>query len=137
MIFPGKVSNCNRMELRLVTIGNVKQIEITGKFDIESTEEFESIFSKQIEAGPALIAIEMSKLDYIDSSGIGCLIKSLNAIKNKKGKLVLVGMKPMIHNVFKLAKLDMFFEIISPLDFKTKYANDDDDSDIDELLKKS
>jgi len=124
------------MELRLVNVGNVKQIEITGKFDIESTEEFESIFNKQVESSPPVIAVEMSKLDYIDSSGIGSLIKSLNHLKNKKGKLVLVGMKPMIQNVFKLAKLDMFFEILSPSDFKAKYVKDDDDSDIDELLKK-
>ncbi len=125
------------MELRLNSLGKIKQIEITGKFDIESTEEFESLFNKQVEGSPALISIDMSKLDYIDSSGIGSLIKSLNNLKNKKGKLVLVGMKPMIHNVFKLAKLDMFFEILSPLDFKAKYLKDDDDSDIDELIRKS
>lgn len=125
------------MELRLNTIGKIKQIEITGKFDIESTEEFESLFNKQVEGNPELIAIDMGKLDYIDSSGIGSLIKSLNNLKNKKGKLVLVGMKPMIQNVFKLAKLDMFFEILSPIDFKSKYLKDDDDSDIDELLRKS
>ncbi len=125
------------MELRLNSLGKIKQIEITGKFDIESTEEFESLFNKQVEGSPALISIDMSKLDYIDSSGIGSLIKSLNNLKNKKGKLVLVGMKPMIHNVFKLAKLDMFFEILSPPDFKAKYLKDDDDSDIDELIRKS
>ncbi|TGN20057.1 STAS domain-containing protein [Leptospira idonii] len=125
------------MELKLNTAGKVKSIEIAGKFDIESTEEFESIFSKVIEPNPPLVAIEMSRLDYIDSSGIGSLIKSLNVLKNKKGKLILVGMKPMIQNVFKLAKLDMFFEILSNVDFKNKYVDEDDDSDIDDLLRKS
>lgn len=124
------------MELKLNTAGKVKTIEISGKFDIESTEEFESIFAKVIEPNPSVVAIDMSRLDYIDSSGIGSLIKSLNILKGKKGKLILVGMKPMIQNVFKLAKLDMFFEIMSPVDFQAKYAGDDD-SDIDELLRKS
>jgi anti-anti-sigma factor len=124
------------MELKLNTAGKVKTIEISGKFDIESTEEFESIFAKVIEPNPSVVAIDMSRLDYIDSSGIGSLIKSLNILKGKKGKLILVGMKPMIQNVFKLAKLDMFFEIMSPVDFQTKYTGDDD-SDIDDLLRKS
>ncbi len=124
------------MELKLNTSGKVKTIEISGKFDIESTEEFESIFAKVIDPNPAVVAIDMGRLDYIDSSGIGSLIKSLNVLKSKKGKLVLVGMKPMIQNVFKLAKLDMFFEILNPADFQTKYANDDD-SEIDDLLRKS
>jgi len=126
------------LELKLNTTGKIKTIEIAGKFDIESTEEFESIFNKLIESSPSLVSIEMSRLDYIDSSGIGSLIKSLNSLKNKKGKLLLVGMKPMIQNVFKLAKLDMFFEILSTSDFQTRYVDgDSDDSDIDDLLKRN
>ncbi|MBM9588935.1 STAS domain-containing protein [Leptospira sp. 201903075] len=125
------------MELKLNTTGKIKTIEIAGKFDIESTEEFESIFAKLIEPNPSVVSIDMSRLDYIDSSGIGSLIKSLNSLKNKKGKLILVGMKPMIQNVFKLAKLDMFFEIMNAADFQTKYVADDNDSDIDDLLKRN
>ncbi|MCW7470415.1 STAS domain-containing protein [Leptospira kanakyensis] len=125
------------MELKLNTTGKIKTIEIAGKFDIESTEEFESIFAKLIEPNPSVVSIEMSRLDYIDSSGIGSLIKSLNSLKNKKGKLILVGMKPMIQNVFKLAKLDMFFEIMSGSDFQSKYVDDDSDSEIDDLLKRN
>lgn len=126
------------MELKLSTTGKIKSIEIAGKFDIESTEEFESIFNKLIESSPNLVSIEMSRLDYIDSSGIGSLIKSLNSLKNKKGKLLLVGMKPMIQNVFKLAKLDMFFEIMSSADFQQRYLDGkSDDSDIDDLLKRN
>lgn len=125
------------VELKLNTTGKIKSIEIAGKFDIESTEEFESIFNKLIESSPNLVSIEMSRLDYIDSSGIGSLIKSLNSLKNKKGKLLLVGMKPMIQNVFKLAKLDMFFEIMNASDFQSKYVDADSDSDIDDLLKRN
>jgi anti-anti-sigma factor len=122
------------MELKLNQVGSIKIIEISGKYDIESTEEFESIFNKQLESKPQIVAIDMTKLDYIDSSGIGSLIKCLNSLKNKNGKMILVGIKPMIMNVFKLAKLDMFFEILSKMDFDTKYLEDNDD--IDSLLKK-
>jgi anti-sigma B factor antagonist len=88
-----------------------------------------------LESKPGTLAIDMNKLDYIDSSGIGCLIKSLNSIKNQKGVLILVGLKPMILNVFKLAKLDLFFQIMTNDEFKNKFE-DKDDSDIDELLGK-
>lgn len=111
------------MELRVSKLGEVRIIEIQGKFDIESTEEFETLFQKQMETNPSIIAIDMNKLEYIDSSGIGTLIKSLNTIKNNKGSLILVGLNHMILNVFKLAKLDMFFQIMSNEDFKKKFAN--------------
>lgn len=123
------------MEIKLNSAGKVKIIEIIGKFDIENTEEFEVVFNKQIESKPSILAIDLNKLDYIDSSGIGCLIKSLNNIKNQKGALILVGLKPMILNVFKLAKLDLFFQIMTNDDFNTRYSKEDD-SDINELLGK-
>jgi anti-sigma B factor antagonist len=123
------------MEIKLNSTGKVKIIEVIGKFDIENTEEFEVVFNKQIESKPSILAIDLNKLDYIDSSGIGCLIKSLNNIKNQKGSLILVGLKPMILNVFKLAKLDLFFQIMTNEDFKNKFGKDDD-SDINELLGK-
>ncbi|MCB1177044.1 MAG: STAS domain-containing protein [Leptospiraceae bacterium] len=122
------------MELKLNSLGKVKIIEIHGKFDIESTEEFEALFQKQMEENPSILVIDMNKLEYIDSSGIGSLIKSLNTIKNKKGNLILVGLNNMILNVFKLAKLDMFFQIMTNDEFKSKFSKNDD-SDIDELLK--
>lgn len=111
------------MELRVGKVGEVKVIEIQGKFDIESTEEFETLFQKQIESNPPIIAIDMNKLEYIDSSGIGTLIKSLNIIKNNKGNLILVGLNNMILNVFKLAKLDMFFQIMTNDEFQKKFAS--------------
>ncbi|MEM7184072.1 MAG: STAS domain-containing protein [Spirochaetota bacterium] len=124
------------MELSVSQLGNVKIIHIKGKFDIECIEEFEGIFQKQLEGSkPVNLAIDMNQLDYIDSSGIGSLIKSLNTIKNQKGVLILYGLKPMILNVFKLAKLDMFFQIMTNSEFTAKYK-EDDDSDIDELLNK-
>jgi anti-sigma B factor antagonist len=123
------------LELKLRTLGQVKIIEINGKLYIENTEEFETLFQKQMESNPSILAIDMNKLDYIDSSGIGTLIKSLNVVKNKKGILILIGLKPMILNVFKLAKLDMFFEIMSNDQFNAKFSSEED-KEIDDLLKK-
>jgi anti-sigma B factor antagonist len=113
------------LELKLSNLGKVKVIEIHGKFDIENTEDFETLFQKQLDTNPSILAIDMTKLDYIDSSGIGTLIKSLNTLKNKKGSLLLVGLKPMILNVFKLAKLDMFFQIMTSDDFKLKFTENE------------
>lgn len=124
------------MEMKLNTLGEVRIIELIGKFDIESTEQFEETFQGELKHKPSAIAINMKKLDYIDSSGIGALIKSLNSIKNNKGVLILFGLKQMILNIFKLAKLDLFFQIMTEENFLKKYGKPEEDSDIDELLKK-
>jgi anti-sigma B factor antagonist len=110
------------MDLKTSKLGNIQIIELEGKFDIECVEDFETAFQKMVDYSTVpQIAVNMNKLDYIDSSGIGSLIKSLHSVKNQKGILILYGLKPMIMNVFKLAKLDMFFQVMTDADFKKKY----------------
>lgn len=115
------------MKLNLNSVGKLKVIEIQGRYDIQSIKEFEMIFNSQLEKKPTTLGIDMNQLEYIDSSGIGSLIKSLNVLKNQNGKLILFGLKPMVLNIFKQAKLDTFFDIMHIEEIRLKYMDDDED----------
>lgn len=106
--------------------GTLTIIKLTGKFDIEQTEHFEASFAEIIARRPEIISLDMNELNFIDSSGMGALIKALNTVKNAGGEMILFGLKPMIMNVFKLAKLDSFFKVMTAEDFERKYGDDSD-----------
>lgn len=99
-------------------------IKLAGKFDIEQTQTFEKSFASMIEAQPPRVGMDMTELNFIDSSGMGSLIKGLNKTRNYGGEMILFGLKPMILNVFKLAKLDNFFKVTTPEEFQKQYLND-------------
>ena len=109
------------MEISSSSRPNVSILHLTGKFDIEQAAAFESVFNEALAQKPANIGLDMSAVTYIDSSAIGSIIKSLNLIKNIGGNIVLFGLKPMIINVFKLARLDNFFTIISTEEFDSRF----------------
>ncbi|MBI3396736.1 MAG: STAS domain-containing protein [Spirochaetia bacterium] len=109
------------VEIKKSTRSGAIVIELSGKFDIEQAQNFESNFNGLIKDKPQNVALDLNDVQYIDSSAIGSIIKALNVVKNYGGEMILFGMKPMILNVFKLAKLDNFFRILTPEEFNRKY----------------
>lgn len=57
------------------------------------------------------IVIDAHDLQYIDSTGLGVLVSSLNRLKERDGKIRIIGLKPHIYKIFSLTSLDQIFEI--------------------------
>ena len=57
------------------------------------------------------ILIDANDLQYIDSTGLGVLVSSLNKLREKNGSIKIVGLKPHIYKIFALTSLDKIFEI--------------------------
>jgi anti-anti-sigma factor len=60
-------------------------------------------------------------LEYIDSSAIGTLVKFLNNAMNKQIKLIFFDLNKAIQNIFKTARLDNFFTIMSKEEIDEHY----------------
>ncbi|MBX7058277.1 MAG: STAS domain-containing protein [Leptospirales bacterium] len=97
-------------------------LKLAGKFDIEQSDYFEKTFNQLAAGKPKRVCLDMTDVNFIDSSGIGAMIKALNLVKSGGGEMILFGLKPMILSVFKLAKLDNFFKVLSPEEFRLKYG---------------
>jgi anti-sigma B factor antagonist len=87
-------------------------LKLAGKFDLEKTLQ-ECTAEK-----PVRVGVDLVDVNFIDSSGMGALIKGLNAIKAYGGEMTLIGLKPNLLNVFRLARLDSFFKIAAPEEFQ-------------------
>jgi len=57
------------------------------------------------------VIINLEKVSYIDSSGIGALISSLSNLKKYQGGLKIINVYASVKKVFELTKLTSFFEI--------------------------
>ena len=66
-----------------------------------------------IESGatPLKIICDINDIDYIDSTGLGCLVGSLYRVHNNDGKFFLVTDNPQIIKVFEITGLDKVFTI--------------------------
>lgn len=92
-------------------------LSLDGKFDIAEHRNFENIFKEQLLTENETIALNLENLSYIDSSGIGSLVKCLNLAKRRGIKFLCYSIPNEIEDVFKLSKIDNYIDIIPSKDY--------------------
>lgn len=92
---------------------NKSVLHIRGKIDLSSARNLENSFKEAIEEKPEAIYLDLSETDYIDSSGIGSIIKCMN--KSKKEGVAFGCCDPGddVLSIFKIAKLDGYLNLTS------------------------
>src|SRR5438552_2530918 len=55
--------------------------------------------------------LDLSAVSYLNSAGLGLLVNVREKVRQKKGKLVLSGLSPMLLGVFKSCCLERLFTI--------------------------
>ncbi len=69
------------------------------------------IIEDAIEQGIRLCAIDISKLRYMNSTGINTLILVLTKFRNREGEVVLINPSDQIKNLLIITKLSAIFTI--------------------------
>ena len=65
---------------------------------------------------PARLVVDLSRVTYIDSSGLAVLIEAMQNVEEYGGKLTLAGMNENVLSIFEMARLDQFFLIFPHVD---------------------
>ena len=78
---------------------------------MENAAEFYEDFTKEIQEQPEII-LDFSKIRFIDSSGVGMLLKSVSLLRAKKAILSICGLNRALVSVFKLAGLMKIFKVL-------------------------
>ena len=94
------------MDIRQLNRQGAIEIMPIGKLDIDKAEAFENAFNDGALASEhKAIGVNLSKVDYIDSSGLGVLIKVLNSAKNEGKSMLLFGATPKNSEYFSACAL--------------------------------
>ncbi|HNU91819.1 MAG TPA: STAS domain-containing protein [Spirochaetota bacterium] len=99
------------MDITKRTKGEVVVLDIAGEIDLYNAPEIKDIINKLIEEQRYNVIINLEKVSYIDSSGIGALISSLSNLKKYQGGLKIINVYASVRKVFELTKLTSFFDI--------------------------
>jgi anti-sigma B factor antagonist len=60
--------------------------------------------------------LDLSAVSYLNSAGLGLLVNVREKVRQKKGKLVLSGLSPMLMGIFKSCCLEKLFTITKTKD---------------------
>ena len=90
---------------------NIPLLEVNGEVDAYTSLQVEEAIGKILDEGKFKILLDLSDLNYIDSTGLGVLVKVLKRARTNKGDIRLFNLNRRVENVFKLTNLTRVFKI--------------------------
>jgi anti-sigma B factor antagonist len=95
-----------------VSDGKIAIIEIKGSLiGDELTDNFRELVADFIEQGNRSLIINLEKLNYMNSSGIGAIISAYTSYKKNGGEVKLVGVSQNIQNILAVTRLVELFDV--------------------------
>lgn len=104
------------MQITNTLKNNILVIQLTGEVDLYHAPKIKDVVLEKIKEGHDNIIIDLEKVTYIDSTGIGSLIFSRTTINKNGGNLILINIKDSVKKIFELTKLNSFFKICEDVD---------------------
>lgn len=85
-------------------------VDVTGDIDMSTSPRFRTTLLESLKRTPRL-AVNLSDVRYVDSSGIASLVEVLKMARNTDKRLVLFGLNEPVQDVLQLTRLAKIFEI--------------------------
>ncbi|RMG55746.1 MAG: anti-sigma factor antagonist [Acidobacteria bacterium] len=96
------------------TIDDVTILDLDGSIRLGDEESrLRETIKGLLDAGRNKILLNMEKVDYIDSSGIGALVYSFTTVRRHGGQLKLMKLSDRVQDVLTLTKLLSVFDIFN------------------------
>ena len=91
------------MTYKVTEEGNVSTVFLNGEIDMEVSDKARNTILPLIEAGHE-VHLNLSKVEYMDSSGISVLIESKKLAVQKKTKFELIEVSKPVEKVLAMAR---------------------------------
>jgi anti-sigma B factor antagonist len=86
-------------------------VEVQGEVDLYTAPQLREKLTGLTEGGRSRIAVDLSGVEFLDSTGLGVLIVGLKRCRERDGSLALVGPREPVHKVLAITGLDKVFPI--------------------------
>ena len=93
-------------------VGDVTVLDMDGKITIgEGSVALRTAIRRLLEESKKKILLNLAKVGYIDSSGIGELVSSYTAIGKENGQLKLLNLTQKLQDLLTITKLLTVFDV--------------------------
>lgn len=99
------------LEVKFDQDKEVLVVKPEGDVDIYTSIKFKNEVVSSFEERNVDILIDGSKLEYLDSTGLGALISLLKMVRETDNSITIENLKPNIRKLFNITELDKLFTI--------------------------
>jgi anti-sigma B factor antagonist len=88
---------------------NVSLVDVKGRLTSFEAQAFREAIHGLISRGHKNIILNLNGLEYLDSSGIGELVRNYLSVVKKGGAMKVVGLAPKVEEILKVTQLYQVF----------------------------
>src|ERR1700722_3206274 len=94
-------------------------VAVAGEIDVYTSPLLQEQLVQVLREGTSSIVLDLSKVTFLDSTGLGVLITGLKRCRSADGDLVLVTAQPNVLKVLEITGLNDVFKIHDSVDDAT------------------
>ena len=91
-------------------------LPLEGQIDLNVSAKVADSLAQLIKDKPARLVVDLSGVNYIDSSGLAVLINGMRDMEDYGGIFILAGVQEEVRPILESARLENFFLIFPSVD---------------------
>jgi anti-anti-sigma factor len=99
------------MDIQVESAGDVRIVYVKGKVTFEYCPAFQSRLDSILEEGIRRVVIDFREVPFIDSSGIGEVLRLFKKMKDSNGEVVLANPNQKLRDLFSMYRFNQFMKI--------------------------
>jgi anti-sigma B factor antagonist len=99
------------LDLNVRKEGEHAILEVAGEIDVYTAPKLREKLIELVSDGSHNIVVDLEKVDFLDSTGLGVLVGGLKRVRNHDGSLQLVCTQEKILKIFRITGLTKVFPI--------------------------
>ena len=86
----------------------------TGQLDAYSEKQFKTFLTDVLQSNELPVVIDLSKIDFLDSSGLGAMVQTAKLCNKSKRSFLVVG-NARVKQTIKLVRLEEYLHLVPDL----------------------
>jgi len=103
------------LDLETSKHGEASVVSLRGEIDVYTAPRLRQALIDLVEGGAKDIVVDMDRVDFLDSTGLGVLVGGLKRVKSNEGEMKLVVTQDRIMKIFDITGLAKVFPMFGSL----------------------
>ncbi len=94
------------LEIAVRRLSAATVVAVAGEVDVFTAPQLDSLLAGEIEAGHTTLVLDFTRVEFLDSTGLGVVVKAIKSCRAASGSVSVVVTTDRIRRIFEITGLD-------------------------------